>query len=91
MYECWEYLQVAFALGVAVDSRGRATEVASVEVHSATDKTTGFRWANFGPLLNELGKERWELTGVVETAGVVNLFFKRRALPVTANGEQASA
>ena len=75
--QAWEYLQLAFVAGLCADSQGHTWAFPMEESHGHGPTPVAFRWANLGSLLADLGAEGWELTGVAETAGITNLFFKR--------------
>jgi hypothetical protein len=65
----WEYLEVFLdsSYGVWQDSMGRNGQLAEMR------KPRGFSWKPSAGLLNELGAQGWELTGI---SGAV-LYLKR--------------
>jgi hypothetical protein len=69
----WEYLEIAVSSEYWVDSSGNVSQLPLV---TPQKWKTGSHWST-GLLLNQLGAEGWELTGVVSQDSTYKFVFKR--------------
>lgn len=82
----WEYLELLVGVGNEIwDSSGRKRELREIQVG---DPRFPRHYYSSAPLLNELGREGWEVTGIIGDLSTYILMLKR-ARPVVAVAEVA--
>jgi hypothetical protein len=72
----WQYLEALVGDRAWVDSTGRWAELTMVDVGHG--RARAYEWETSALLMDELGRQGWELTGVTSDAsGGHRLFFKK--------------
>jgi hypothetical protein len=72
----WEYLELLVGVGNEIwDSSGRKMELREIQVG---DPRFPRHYYSAAPLLNELGREGWEVTGIIGDLSTYILVLKRR-------------